>query len=244
MRTRLAALVVLLAGPSLASAAFIDNLDQTQSRTGYVVNFHTNELLSYDAGTNRLSYSVSGPFDYSNRLSCTSPCVPTHTLFGGTLTWNAGVDENGSVSDPGTLSWLGDFGAGNELVASGSLLRVGSQSFGPSPEPGVNTFSNLQFLFDFSFLDNRLSGLGDQMLLLFEMQFRTAFATPFNENFTCGVGNESSFPTLPRCRYFSTSGTVGQVPEPSTLALLGLGILGVGWIARRRRPSRALPARA
>jgi hypothetical protein len=233
-RYRLAALIALLAGPSLASAALIENLDRPELRTGYVANFYFHELLSYDAGADRLSYSVSGPFDFSNRLSCTAPCVPSHLVFDGSLSWNAGVNEDGAVTDPGTMSWLGDLGSGSELLATGELLKVGAASVAPSPEPGVTSFGNLQFLLDFDFLDTRLSGMGDQMLLLFEQQFRTAFATPFHESFECGAGHESHFPTLPRCAYFSTSGAVGQVAEPATFALFSLGLAGLVFVVRKR----------
>jgi hypothetical protein len=219
-------LVTLLLAPALAAAINVPNLDDYSLRTGYVANYFFEERLRYDADIDQATYSVRGPFRYGNRLCgfpSSPPCVdpPTHLEFDGLFAWTAGIDEYGNVTDPGSMLWLGDFGNGLEALASGRLIGTGAQHYSVDGAPFFTRYSNLHFLFDFSFLDHRVAGMGDQMVLLFEQQIGTLDESIFAQDFECGYHIDT--PTFPKCSYYSTSGIVGQrvsVPEPSPIALL------------------------
>jgi hypothetical protein len=231
-------LLVLVLAPALSHAIQVRDLDDLSLRTGYVANFGVQERLRYDADADQLTFSVLGPFDYSNRL-CGAPgrdCIdpPIDIEFGGLLAWTAGVDANGRVKNPGSMIWMGDFGNGLEALASGHLIGIGANEYGAGELPFSTRYGNLQFLFDLEFLDQRVAGMGNQMILLFEQEFMTFDYSIFARDFDCGRGSgqESS----QTCWYWSTSGIVGrEVPEPSPLALI---LIALGLAPALRRGSQ------
>lgn len=230
--TRVIGLMVLGLVCSTSWAVPLPNFDDYSQRTGYVANFFLDERLTYDPGTDRILYSVQGPFAYSNRLSCTTGCVDLE--FDGRLTWAASIDSGGHILDPGALLWLGDFGHGFETLASAHLIGVGTQSYSvPDGEIPFHRYGNLQFLFDFGYLNPRVSGMGDQMVLLFEQQFESSGAELFETAFTCGYGVSGSAQV--RCDYYSTSGVVGlEVHEPPFPLVMGIALLIASMMRRPR----------
>lgn len=231
--TKVLSLFALLLVPALSGAIPVPNLDDYSLRTGYGANFYFEERLRYDSDANQAAYSVRGPFTYSNRFApCSDNCpAATYTTFDGILAWTAGIDEYGQITNPGSMLWMGNFGNGLEALASGRLIGVGAQHYGVGEAPFYTTYSNLQFLFDFDFLDQRVAGMGDQMVLLFEQQIRTLDESIYAQDFDCGYG--ISTPTFPKCSYYSTSGIIGQsVPEPSSALLF---LVGIGMFQMLRR---------
>jgi hypothetical protein len=224
----LALLLVLLASPD-AHAGLV-NLDDDSIRTGYVANL-VHESLRYDADSQWMTYNSLSPFNYSNRLGCSFPCEPHEETFDGLLAWGAGVDASGHVLDGGAMTWLGNFGSGLEVLATGSLLQIGSAgSLPPIPLPGNGTIyrlASLQFLFDLNFLDQRVEGMGNRILLAFEQEFESLTPEPFANDFHC-AGETPGGSIFPNCDRFSTSGLIGQiaVSEPTALTLLLTAMLG------------------
>jgi MYXO-CTERM domain-containing protein len=208
-----------------AQALPLDPIDWVGRRTGGEVccGFNATQSFHYDASADLFTYSAIGQQTYH------SPGL-SDQLFQSAFTWTAGIDENGSVTNAGSMQWLGDFGSGFELLATGSVKDVGFEAINPPGGPGNWTFLGMQVL-----LANSLPGatidLGREFILNMELVLDMPFDSPFKNDFACE----------PTCNnYFSDTHVAAlRVDEPSTgaLALLGLGVL----VALRRR-QRLLPA--
>jgi hypothetical protein len=240
----LVALGILLA-PVGAHAALIDLHDVTR-RTGYAASIQ-NELLRYDAASRLMTYSTASRFDYRQHSGCDDPCVPVELTFDGLFVWGAGVDADGDVLNGGAMTWLGNLGHGFEVLATGSLAQIGTAMSGvlPGPDGPVYNSLDLEFLFDLSFLDPRVSGMGDQILLLVEQKLERLTPEPFAQSFQCPSSNPPG--VYPTCGRWSTSGLVGMVgvSEPGVLGLLLMGLVGL-MVFRARKVRRngvsSLPA--
>ncbi len=210
-----------------AHALPLDPIDWVDRRTGAEVccGFNSTQSFRYDSASDLFTYSAIGQQRF------TAPGL-SEQIFSSAFTWSASIDEHGSVTDAGSMQWLGDFGSGFELLASGSIKDVGFSAINP-PDPSGNwTFLGLQVL-----LENSLPGaapidLGREFILNMEILLQSTFDSPFKEDFSCE----------PTCsNYFSDTHVAGlAVDEPRTgaLTLLALGLL----VALRRR-TRLLPAR-
>lgn len=231
---RLALLAIAVA--SAGAQARLINIDDYSRRTGYFADIH-HETLAYDARAQWLSYAGEAhPFSYVNTATCVN-CTLEALHFDGHFLFSAGVDASGHVIDSGGMSWVGDFGHGLEVLAIGRLVQIGSaqQYVMTSSQYDRLYFTlNLQFLFDLSFLDPRVAGMGDQILLLVEQKIETLTEGPFSSSFRCEAPPNMPTSTHPRCGRWSTSGLVGlEVPEPSTLSLSVAGLLLLGISVRR-----------
>jgi hypothetical protein len=212
---------LLWAGAS-AQALPLDPIDWVSRRTGAEVccGFNSTQSFRYDAASDLFTYSAVGQQSYFAPGS-------SEQLFNSAFTWSASIDEHGAVTDAGSMQWLGDFGSGFEVLASGSIKDIGFGAINP-PDPFGNwTFLGLQVL-----LTNSLPGatidLGREFLLSMELVLETSFDSPFKEDFSCE----------PTCsNYFSSSYVAGlAVDEPRTgvLALFALGLLVA---FRRKQPA-------
>jgi len=222
-------LVVILLAPMGAHAGLID-IDDYSRRTGYRAGIE-HESLRYDADLQWLTYSSSSRFQYSDAWgACGFQCETVRTDFDGMFVWGAGVNAHGDVVNPGAMTWLGNLGNGYEVLATGSLAQIGSAMFSVMPSTMYGPIYidlNLQFLFDLTYLDHRVSGMGDQMLLLFEQKLERLTPQPFAQSFDCPI--TSADPPFPACARWSTSGLMGMVavPEPGTFSLLLTGLMGL-----------------
>jgi MYXO-CTERM domain-containing protein len=219
VRTRMWMAAGLLWACVSAQALPLDPIDWVGRRTGAEVccGFNSTQTFHYNAATDLFTYSSLGQETYH------APGL-SDQLFQSAFTWSAGIDEHGAITDAGSMQWLGDFGGGFELLATGSVKDIGFEAINPPVGPGNWTFLGLQVL-----MANSLSGatidLGREFILNMELVLDMPFDSPFKGDFACE----------PTCNnYFSDTHVAAlRVDEPSAgvLALLGLGML----CALRRR---------
>jgi MYXO-CTERM domain-containing protein len=229
VRARLWITAGLLLVCASAQALPLDPIDWVDRRTGAEVccGFNATQTFHYAAATNLFTYSAIGEQTYRSR-GLADP------LFQSAFTGLPASTEHGSVIDAGSMHWLGDFGGGFELLATGSVEDIGFEAINPPAGSGSWTFLGMQVL-----LANRLPGatidLGRELILNMALVFEMPFDSPFKGDFACE----------PTCNnYFSNTHVAAlRVVEPSTgvLALLGFGLL----VTLRRRQQRlsGLPGR-
>ena len=219
VRTRVWIAAGMLWACASAQALPLDPIDWVDRRTGAEVccGFNSTQTFRYD--------SASDLFTYSSIGQQTFRAGAVEQMFSSAFTWSANIDEHGAVTDAGSMQWLGDFGSGFAVLASGSIKDIGFSAINP-PDPGGNwTFLGMQVL-----LANSLPGatidIGREFILNMELVLQSSFDSPFKEDFACE----------PTCsNYFSDSHVAGLAvaePRSGVLALLALGLL----VAFRRRP--------
>lgn len=219
VRTRWWVAAGLLWACAGAQALPLDPIDWVSRRNGAEVccGFNSTQTFRYDSTFDLFTYSSVG--------TQTFRAGATEHLFNSAFTWSASIDESGAVTDTGSMQWLGDFGSGFEVLASGSIKDIGFGAINPPDPSGDWTFLGMQVL-----LANSLPGatidIGREFILNLELVLQTSFDSPFKEDFWCE----------PTCsNYFSDSHVAGlTVGEPHTgvLALFAFGLL----IALRRKP--------
>jgi hypothetical protein len=137
----------------------------------------------------------------------------------GTFELLAGIDssgglDGGSLTIGGTIPSLG-FNSGTLLT--GSLVAFGFPGAGGDP---------LEFVFDVTGGDlASLYGEGPGGIIVGDSGFGGSFAADW-DNLMMGIAGTG----------FAVSNTA-PVPEPGTLALLGVALGGIGWLNRRWSPS-------
>jgi hypothetical protein len=146
---------------------------------------------------------------------CSSMC--TGNL--GTVTFTSGTLTSGSLATGGTFGAGGSLtimGNGKNGVPSGTLFQgtFTSATWTVTALPGGNN------VFSFS---GTLQGTGSFSGPAFTIQgSKIVHGNPFASG---GSGS---------VRWASGDTTVGAVPEPGSLALMGTGILGIGGVVRRK----------
>jgi hypothetical protein len=192
-------------------------------------------LLSPIASADLIEVEVQGTVDDCFSFSC--DLIPLTTVVTGTLTW----DVSGSApSFPGPDSASGAFtwndgtarsfsvtGAVGMYLSSFGPNLVGVAFTGPSLDFGGLLLDEFQIFFDIGTNNPFTSTDSWASLILGSSVYSLGFAgtNPGVSGFSCGT-----------CIGSNVSGSVSVtgVPEPSTLSLLGIGLLGAG-LAKRRK---------
>ena len=162
------------------------------------------------------------------------------------------IDFSLTISAGATLIAQGTSGVWSTASLSGSYFT--SVLAGPLWGFSWSADSNQPNSSDFQFWSNPLLGLDDNAISSeFLADVTDAFGThTLNQDFTVSV---ALFPTLPKGQWdltFSTGGfddyyaaasAPGETPEPSSLLLVGSGVLGLGGFLRRRWLAQELAIR-
>lgn len=140
--------------------------------------------------------------------------VDINSSAGGTLVVT--LSASGFTSPVGAANWLSQF-SGNFVIGSGTVE--------------LQTYLNNN--------DTLLSLNGATLL-----NTLTDTATPFGLSDVTSALADGSFAltevltiTTTGAAHVSLDGSITEVPEPASMALLGIGMIGTGVMARRRRPS-------
>jgi len=209
--TILAGLVLGLGSATTASATLL-NLPVTFP----LLSFDSGGTTSYDASTDAFTVSA---FPIAIRLGAAQPprfITPTPAA-GEHFNIAIEVDSSGNLTGGSAGDDLSVFGAvdlnGDSVIdATGTLLTGEVTGFGFQNNGSTD-------LYDFSF--NVTGGL---LQSFFAPQVGVSLQS---ERSTFGGSFQDSFAG-------AAKGTLGNVPEPASLALFGAGVLGLGAFGRKR----------
>jgi len=203
----------LVAGLAIAGPASSTLLDQPLEAP--LLSFDNGGSTSYVASTNVISVDakpIALRLDAASAPLFITPADGEESFTISILVSNAGALIGGDAAGP-DLRVFGRVDLGGGDVREGELLTGEVTGFGYQEDGATD-------LFDFSFT---LTGglLADQLgdLLGVTMQSeRSSFANHFELDFGGGA-----------------KGTLGQVPEPTAILLLGSGVAGLSLAGRRRK---------
>lgn len=206
--------LVLALGASAPASATLLNVPVTFP----LLSYDNGGTTSYDAATDAFRLDA---FPIAIRTSAAdSPhfITPSLPVAGEYFTISILVDDAGNLIGGGAGDDLAIFGFvdidGDSVVDySGTLLTGDVTGFGYQNNSGTTD------LFDFTFdvTGGALASLFSSSVGVSLQSERSSFTGSFESNF--GGGGK---------------GTLGNIPEPASLVLFGMGVLGLGAVGRKR----------
>lgn len=178
------------------------------------------------AGYTSLFLDANQPYSSAYNLSAAEQSTITAFLAGGGRVYGFGENDAWSSWNSDLLSLFGATagGTGNNfgtpLVANNLTSGVNSID---TPAPGnITNFNGGVDLFS-----NHIAGLFDNQNAIVVLDINI-----------CDNGNINNADNMAFCQNivnFTAGGPVSSVPEPSSMALIGTGLIGLIGVARRRR---------
>lgn len=142
---------------------------------------------------------------------------PVDPMSGGVFALTATIDANGVVSG-GSLSISGTTASASGVLLTGSVVQFG---FAPDGVPGAPTFEFICSATGGALLAD-YGGTGAPIGVI--ISSFDSFAGNLDVNFTGSTGLADTF---------------SPVPEPTSMTLLAVGIVGTLWARRRKKPAQA-----
>jgi hypothetical protein len=174
------------------------------------------------------------------------------TVSGGLTTWSQAAGPAERRTEGST--WFGNFAIGDAVLYTGNST-LGPPSTGPMELDFSTPVSGVAFqIQDFNYgpftSQIEVFAADDTTLLALFTNAGTSSGAEDNSAIVLGAYDNTGAGTIGRIRFTDTVGVAGPdnfginqlslaaaaVPEPSTLALTGLGMLGLGvWLKRRKK---------
>lgn len=208
--------------------------------TGYGVDLESDVLGIYDASTDRLRMSSRQETYY--RGGGSGPLFTFDSYF----ELSASVDKLGRVIDRGSMRWEGDFGSGRELLATGNLIDLGFADTEHRADASVddpNHFWLMRLLLRVDYLDARFQEMGNHFGFYYEQLWKTAHTSPFMQDWVCLPNTNIGLRCVGPESASGIGGVILDVPEPGTLALLTLALVGILPWQRAKRRGRLMESR-
>ncbi len=147
-------------------------------------------------------------------------------------------NDNGATLQSSFLTTDGTLGSG---ITLGSILTDWEINFTDSTTNSLTpTNSSIEYdSLDFNVTSSQIigiSGVSAKLVIRKDSStfLRIARSTPWSWVIVDDDGNYGANGHYVSGRVFASGGTPSPVPEPTTLALFGLGLLGLGIVARRK----------
>lgn len=212
-----------------------------QTLTGYGVVNTVNGLSSY-AGTDKLYFI----FTYTSQNFTAAGT----DLINGTVSFYLGNEFNlltqSSAANLATIAgyseWVQMTGhdidaTGAEIKSSGTLLGSSNITFGGSGLLDVDLSGTFGLLSVANFLNgnSEADSLGGFADITITTSGGNSVLNTFDDTTGCSTGSESAQGKFCIQGSADLRGKTVNIPEPATIALTGLGLLGVGFSQRRQR---------